>query len=507
MVIFLKPTTFYSNDRQHWDSNRVCHKNFGKKWKKAFPKLGLWAFFLFWSWQRHVWSVRKNSGRSKLQWADLWRTWVTILLHTIRFWLSPEENAHTTASEMPPSLNRRSSDFSPQNCRNSTACEQWKKSWLGNELFKCSQTVRFHHSLQYLFCMGKENRKHVCSKTVAVTTGELWSHPTCPFHLSWLQCTYTNRQCTPRPCPFHLAWLPCTCTDQMSLYNHIPTLSIPPRLITMYPYRPMVNVQPHPVHSTWPGYNVPVLTNCQCTTPPCPFHLAWLQCTCTDQLSMYNPTLSIPPGLVTMYLYRPTVNVQPHPVHSTWPGYNVPVPTNSQCTTPPCPFHLAWLQCTCTDQLSLYNPTLSIPPGLVTRYLFWPTTWGGPESMGQILPAANVFCVNPWCASQAALSATLSSREHGQRNVSNKWRQWGQRPRSLTSGELAGGPRSNSRNELLLWCKRPNVKVQSLTRAGGFSVTDHCTKHKAIMIIFILHPLSQMNKSMAFSSAKRVVSN
>ena len=140
-------------------------------------------------------------------------------------------------------------------------------------------------------------------------------------------------------------------------------------------------------------------------------------------------------------------------------------------------------------------------------YLYWPTTWGGPESMGQILPAAYVFCVNPWCASQAALSATLSSREHGQRNVSNKWRQWGQRPRSLTSGELAGGPRSNSRNELLLWCKRPNVKVQSLTRAGGFSVTDHCTKHKAIMTIFILHPLSQMNKSMAFSSAKRVVSN
>ena len=110
------------------------------------------------------------------------------------------------------------------------------------------------------------------------------------------------------------------------MYN--PTLSIPPGLVTMYLYRPTVNVQPHPVHSTWPGYNVPVLTNCQCTTPPCPFHLAWLQCTCSDQLSMYNPTLSIPPGLVTMYLYRPTVNVQPHPVHSTWPGYKVPVLTN-----------------------------------------------------------------------------------------------------------------------------------------------------------------------------------
>ena len=59
-----------------------------------------------------------------LQRTDLFRMWVTILLQTVLFWLSPEENAHTTASEMPPSLNRRSSDFSPQNCRNSTACEQ-----------------------------------------------------------------------------------------------------------------------------------------------------------------------------------------------------------------------------------------------------------------------------------------------------------------------------------------------------------------------------------------------
>ena len=198
MVIFLKLTTLYT-DRQHWDSNRVCDKNFGKKWQKhsqnwasgpsfnsevgrdmydqvgrdmydqagrdmyaqvgrdMYAQVGRDMYAqvgrnmydhvgrdmyaqvgrdmydqvgrdMYDQVGRHVWSMRKNSGMSKVQWADLWRTWVTILLHTIRFWLSPEENAHTTASEMPPSLNRRSSDFSPQNWRNSTACEQWKKS-------------------------------------------------------------------------------------------------------------------------------------------------------------------------------------------------------------------------------------------------------------------------------------------------------------------------------------------------------------------------------------------
>ena len=201
---------------------------------------------------------------------------------------------------------------------------------------------------------------------ICTCTGHLSMYnPTCPFHLAWLQCTHTNCQCTTPPVKFHPAWLQCTHTN--------------------------CQCTTPPVHSTWPGYNAPIPTNCQCTTPPCPFHLAWLQCTHTNQLSIYTLTLSIPPvlvtmypyrptvnvqphpippGLVTMYPYQPTVNVQPHPVHSTFPGYNVPVLTNCQCTTPPCPFHLAWLQCTCTDQLSMYNPTLSIPSGLVTMYLY-----------------------------------------------------------------------------------------------------------------------------------------